>query len=841
MERLINPILLGDGERKSVTTLLKGMCEKLAADGCVMWRATTDSTVEQGSYTMLASWFEGITDSYPSVRSVSYSNKNSPGHASAEPGEAWLDNDFVLKPRRFAKDPFFQYHGIRHAMVMRFNYARSGRYGVVVLYRKDKCFVESDLGELKKLKDWLPNLYRAARDRTGFKLISRVAEILRKQTQKHENVRRGKEKQLKTKRALDGAQIEENEIEKDTIRQVGEAVRECFAGLETSIFLEPEETPGTFVCAWTDDKVMKVVNVRKQSYRASFKRPNGFSGFVLKTGESVHVYDTQHPERDEDECRRQAFDFEGHSGYAANAAEAANEHLGVNQEWALPPPHALLIAPVLADGHPLGFLRCWIAQNNPQYYSQDDEDLLRLVALDFGRVLGEWRDARLRRIRKAQVEKFTAEPWKGGNYDLNPSAEVEETDSLTKEVLQAILELVDALVPGSDINSVRLLDQEKQEFYFYLYPHRGTLVQGMTLARMQSMRFQLSADNLAAQVCRSAPFTPMLFAHLDEKNTLGYTQLYKGVRHIIVAPIVIESEVVGVLDIRSQSDDLLEPEALGWTKIIVFMMSLLIANQRHQITSQKSKVERDAALQAAKNERTLRNAFEDLAHQMKSPLVEARNRVCQWIERVPFQMEKSDVIIMRSLIDRAHTTTNLINLFAGYAAGKSPRLSLTTIGPAVVAQVIDEVCSNARPRIDLQRGIQIRYDTDEAFACAPPALRMERRLLAQAIVNLVDNAIKYSYAKTTVIVTCGRTKAGCFYIGVRNKGIPVKPDEVRHMTERGWRGGEAQLAAGEGNGLGLYIVDMIMRHHGGSLDIRPTDKDSGCTELRLIFPNEPPP
>ena len=92
---------------------------------------------------------------------------------------------------------------------MRFNFTRSHRFGVVTVYRKkDRPFTTNDLEPLKELKDLLPNLYRIARDRTGFKLICRIAEIFRQQQKQHGLVR-GKKKDLKGQKALEALKLEE--------------------------------------------------------------------------------------------------------------------------------------------------------------------------------------------------------------------------------------------------------------------------------------------------------------------------------------------------------------------------------------------------------------------------------------------------------------------------------------------------------------------------------------------------------------------------------------------------------------------------------------------------------
>ena len=73
-------------------------------------------------------------------------------------------------------------------------------------------------------------------------------------------------------------------------------------------------------------------------------------------------------------------------------------------------------------------------------------------------------------------------------------------------------------------------------------------------------------------------------------------------------------------------------------------------------------------------------------------------------------------------------------------------------------------------------------------------------------------------------------------IGVINKGIPIKPNEINLVRQRNWRGELAKASSGEGNGIGLWIVDHIMRAHGGELQVLPTRPIDSMTEIRLTFP-----
>ena len=66
-----------------------------------------------------------------------------------------------------------------------------------------------------------------------------------------------------------------------------------------------------------------------------------------------------------------------------------------------------------------------------------------------------------------------------------------------------------------------------------------------------------------------------------------------------------------------------------------------------------------------------------------------------------------------------------------------------------------------------------------------------------------------------------------------NEGLEVKREEASKLKQRGYRADQAIWVTGEGSGIGLWIVDEIMKAHGGRLAITPTQ--NGVTDVRLVF------
>jgi signal transduction histidine kinase len=120
-------------------------------------------------------------------------------------------------------------------------------------------------------------------------------------------------------------------------------------------------------------------------------------------------------------------------------------------------------------------------------------------------------------------------------------------------------------------------------------------------------------------------------------------------------------------------------------------------------------------------------------------------------------------------------------------------------------------------------------------------LLVVKNLVAQALSNLLENAIKYSNIGTTIYVEAttatlrNKEKDKTYYgISVRNTGLPILPSEVKALSDRGFRGNAAKQKIPAGTGIGLYIANRIMELHEGLIQAKPTGTE---TRMTLFFPS----
>jgi two-component system, OmpR family, phosphate regulon sensor histidine kinase PhoR len=92
-------------------------------------------------------------------------------------------------------------------------------------------------------------------------------------------------------------------------------------------------------------------------------------------------------------------------------------------------------------------------------------------------------------------------------------------------------------------------------------------------------------------------------------------------------------------------------------------------------------------------------------------------------------------------------------------------------------------------------------------------------LLEQAVVNLIDNAVKYSAAARPVQVEA-RTELGEILILVRDRGSGIPPEHLPRLFERFYRVDAGRSRKVGGTGLGLAIVKHIAQAHGGYVTLQ---------------------
>jgi two-component system phosphate regulon sensor histidine kinase PhoR len=114
-----------------------------------------------------------------------------------------------------------------------------------------------------------------------------------------------------------------------------------------------------------------------------------------------------------------------------------------------------------------------------------------------------------------------------------------------------------------------------------------------------------------------------------------------------------------------------------------------------------------------------------------------------------------------------------------------------------------------------------------------PAIHADREAIAEALINILDNAVKYSSADKSVRIKTGQT-GSMNYVEVEDHGIGIDKHHHKKIFETFYRVSTGLTNNIKGSGLGLTLVSHIMDGHGGTIELESVP-GKGST-FRLLFP-----
>lgn len=204
-----------------------------------------------------------------------------------------------------------------------------------------------------------------------------------------------------------------------------------------------------------------------------------------------------------------------------------------------------------------------------------------------------------------------------------------------------------------------------------------------------------------------------------------------------------------------------------------------------------------------------RHAGDAIAHDLRSPLTRLRAR----LETAYLDVEAGKGDAQEALAQALEDTDGVLKTFGAVlaiarlqAAGQAPDQSL--FDPAELAADLAELYEPTCEDKGLEFGAEFAKDLQ---------VRGNREFLAQALANLLDNAVKYTPAGGAIMLRVRRRSSGEIEFSITDTG-PGVPDEDRaRVVERFVRLENSRSEPG--SGLGLSLVAAVAEAHGGRLEL----------------------
>ena len=144
-----------------------------------------------------------------------------------------------------------------------------------------------------------------------------------------------------------------------------------------------------------------------------------------------------------------------------------------------------------------------------------------------------------------------------------------------------------------------------------------------------------------------------------------------------------------------------------------------------------------------------------------------------------------------------------------------------------IRSLVDEQVEAAKPM--LTPAHELRVSTDPG---APVLVRGDRDRLATVVLNLIDNAIKYSPSGGVIEikVAVGRARA---FVAVSDEGVGIDPEDMPRLFKRFSRLDDPDTTTVSGTGLGLYLAREIAHRHGGDIIVESRPRHGSRFTLSL--------
>jgi len=309
------------------------------------------------------------------------------------------------------------------------------------------------------------------------------------------------------------------------------------------------------------------------------------------------------------------------------------------------------------------------------------------------------------------------------------------------------------------------------------------------LQNMLSYESPLLENSEAALNVDQSHASDLLFEHVHGTSFRAYMKL----------PLVARQQTIGVLDVAlNRSNRQYTTDDVIMMKDVAWRIATALDNARLYQTAQQAVKDRDTFLSVA-------------AHELRTPLT-ALHGFVQLLKRrlskqgtiEPAQLEQSLTV----LDDQASKLKRLLNQLLDVSRLESRRLTLE-LQQIDLAQLVSST-SAMMQTLTQHHTIKVNASVEITTLADPDRLE-------QVLINLLDNAIKYSPDGGSIDVDVRVTDANVASIRVADHGLGIPENRRDKIFERFYQAhGNGHLG---GMGLGLYVSQEIVEMHGGMISV----------------------
>jgi heavy metal sensor kinase len=219
----------------------------------------------------------------------------------------------------------------------------------------------------------------------------------------------------------------------------------------------------------------------------------------------------------------------------------------------------------------------------------------------------------------------------------------------------------------------------------------------------------------------------------------------------------------------------------------------------------------------------------DASHELRTPLTMLTSQIDVALERRRSPAEYQ--ALLRSLRDDTTRMSQLVSELLTLARADAGQQLLTT-EELNLGELVRTVLPTMQP-IATQRGVLLVDQVDPDVTVSGDQMR-----LTQLLINLVDNALRYTPPDGSITVSVA-TSGATALLRVADTGVGIEPEHLPHLFERFYRADQSRARVAGGSGLGLAISQWIATAHGGDISVESTLGEGTTFTVRLPISSVP--
>ncbi|HYB41561.1 MAG TPA: ATP-binding protein, partial [Candidatus Methylomirabilis sp.] len=295
------------------------------------------------------------------------------------------------------------------------------------------------------------------------------------------------------------------------------------------------------------------------------------------------------------------------------------------------------------------------------------------------------------------------------------------------------------------------------------------------------------------------------------------TATLPGARALYI-PLIGSRGAVGVLGVTPSAPGSLQtPDQLH--QLETFANQVALALERAQLAEEANRAEIRAEAERLRN-----SLLSSVSHDLRTPLATITGASSTLLEGGEHLDAPTRADLLRSIHGEAERLDRLVNNLLDMTRFEAGGVAIRKEWQPLEG-VLGAALKRLEPRLR-QRPVRIDMPADL------PLVPIDAVLIEQVLINIVDNAVKYTPATSAIDISASRA-GGAVMVEIADRGPGLAPGDEERVFEKFYRG---RSVSGPGVGLGLAICRAIVDAHGGR--IWAESRAGGGAAFRFTLPLE---